>query len=113
MGTTFVSKFAIDKKRPNGDDQSFPSGHATISFSLAEFLSSYSSVTDGNMACQLMLLQHFISYSRIEADQHNPIDVIGWRGHRYRDQLSLYPAVQRLEYSAGGGFFIFWHPPEP
>ena len=32
MGTTFALKFAIDKKRPNGENQSFPSGHATISF---------------------------------------------------------------------------------
>lgn len=74
MGTTFALKFAIDKKRPNGENQSFPSGHATISFSSAEFLFKRYGWEYGLPAYALAT---FISSSRIEADQHYPIDVIG------------------------------------
>ena len=32
LGVTFGLKFTIDEKRPNGDGQSFPSSHTSISF---------------------------------------------------------------------------------
>ena len=38
LGTTYLLKYTVDEKRPNGGDQSFPSGHTSISFSAAEYL---------------------------------------------------------------------------
>lgn len=73
MGTTFALKLTIDKTRPNGDNQSFPSAHASLSFASAEFLRKHYGWKYGLPAYALAT---FISYSRIEAEKHYPIDVI-------------------------------------
>jgi membrane-associated phospholipid phosphatase len=67
-------KFAIDKTRSNGENQSFPSGHATISFTFAEFMCKRYGWEYGLPA---YVLATFVAYSRIKARQHYPIDVIG------------------------------------
>jgi membrane-associated phospholipid phosphatase len=74
MGTTFALKFTIDKTRPNGGNQSFPSGHATISFTSAEFMRKRYGWEYGLPAYALAT---FVAYSRVEAGRHYPIDVIG------------------------------------
>lgn len=74
MGMTFALKFTIDKTRPNGENQSFPSGHATISFASAEFLRQRYGWEYGLPAYALAT---FVAYSRVEAGQHYTIDVIG------------------------------------
>jgi len=74
MGMTFALKFAIDKTRPNGENQSFPSGHATISFTSAEFMRKRYGWEHGVPAYALAT---FVAYSRVEAGQHYTIDVIG------------------------------------
>ena len=74
MGMTFALKFAIDKTRPNGGNQSFPSGHATISFSSAEFMCKRYGWEYGFPAYTLAT---FVAYSRVEAGRHYPIDVLG------------------------------------
>ncbi len=74
MGTTFALKFSIDKTRPNGGNQSFPSGHATISFTSAEFMRKRYGWEYGLPAYALAT---FVAYSRVEAGRHYPIDVIG------------------------------------
>ncbi|MDO9099875.1 MAG: phosphatase PAP2 family protein [Caldisericota bacterium] len=56
------------------ESQSFPSGHATMSFSSAEFISKRYGWEYGLPVYAVAI---FISSSRIEADQHYPIDVIG------------------------------------
>ena len=38
LGVTYGLKWTIDEKRPNGDNQAFPSAHASISFASAEFV---------------------------------------------------------------------------
>ena len=38
LGITYGLKYAVNKRRPNGGNYSFPSGHSSISFSSAEFL---------------------------------------------------------------------------
>jgi len=74
MGVTYALKFTIDTTRPNGENQSFPSGHATISFTSAEFICKRYGWEYGLPAYALAT---FVAYSRIEAGQHYPIDVIG------------------------------------
>ena len=74
MGTTFALKFAIDKTRPNGENQSFPSGHATISFTSAEFMRKRYGWEYGLPAYALAT---FVAYSRVESGRHYTIDVIG------------------------------------
>ncbi len=74
MGVTYGLKFTIDKTRPNGESQSFPSAHATISFTSAEFMRKRYGWEYGLPAYALAT---FVAYSRIEAGRHYPIDVIG------------------------------------
>lgn len=38
VGLTYGLKIAVDKKRPNGGEHSFPSGHTSIAFSGASFI---------------------------------------------------------------------------
>src|SRR5262252_7361713 len=38
LGVTYALKYGLDTRRPNGGSYSFPSGHASVSFSAAEFL---------------------------------------------------------------------------
>jgi membrane-associated phospholipid phosphatase len=74
MGVTYALKFTIDKMRPNGDIQSFPSGHATFSFASAEFMRKRYGWEYGVPAYALAT---FVAYSRVEAGRHYTIDVIG------------------------------------
>jgi membrane-associated phospholipid phosphatase len=74
MGTTFALKFAINKTRPNGEGQSFPSGHATISFTSAEFMCQRYGWEYGLPAHALAT---FVAYSRGPAGRHYSVDVIG------------------------------------
>jgi len=74
MGSTYALKFAIDKTRPNGENQSFPSGHATLSFASAEFMCKRYGWEYGLPAYALAA---FVAYSRVEAGRHYTIDVIG------------------------------------
>jgi len=74
MGMTLALKFTIHKTRPNGENQSFPSGHTTIAFTSAEFIRKRYGWEYGLPAYALAT---FVAYSRIEAGRHYPIDVIG------------------------------------
>jgi membrane-associated phospholipid phosphatase len=74
MGTTFALKYTIDKTRPNGNNHSFPSGHATITFSSAEFMRKRYGWEYGLPA---YVLATFVAYSRVEAGQHYTMDVVG------------------------------------
>jgi membrane-associated phospholipid phosphatase len=73
-GVTYVLKFTINKTRPNGESQSFPSGHAAISFSAAEFMCKRYGWEYGLPA---FAVATFVAYSRVEAGRHYTIDVIG------------------------------------
>ena len=74
MGTTFALKYTIDKARPNGKNHSFPSGHATITFTSAEFMRKRYGWEYGLPAYALAT---FVAYSRVEAGEHYTMDVIG------------------------------------
>jgi membrane-associated phospholipid phosphatase len=73
MGVTLTLKAVVDKTRPNGKTHSFPSGHATISATSAEFMYKRYGWEYGVPA---YALASFVAYSRVEAGQHYTIDVI-------------------------------------
>lgn len=74
---TYGLRYTIDSKRPNGDDHSFPSSHASISFSSAEFLRKRFGWKYGIPA---YIAATFVAYSRVESDQHYTRDVIAGAG---------------------------------
>ena len=73
LAATFALKYGINEKRPNGGHQSFPSGHASISFSSAEFMRKRYGWEYGIPA---YTAASFVAYSRVEARQHHPHDVV-------------------------------------
>ena len=77
LGVTYALKYSIDAKRPNGGGQSFPSGHASISFSAAEFMRKRYGWEYGVPA---YAAASFVAYSRVESGQHHPQDVVAGAG---------------------------------
>ena len=73
IGATYGLKFSIDEKRPNGDNESFPSAHASISFASAEFVRNRYGWSYGIPA---YVAATFVAYSRVESKQHYTHDVI-------------------------------------
>src|SRR2546430_5918562 len=73
LGVTYGLKYSIDEKRPNGRRHSFPSGHSSISFSSAEFMRKRYGWEYGIPA---YAAASFVAYSRVEAREHHPPDVI-------------------------------------
>ncbi len=67
-------KAVVHERRPNGGDQSFPSGHASISFAGATFLQKRYGWRYGIPA---FLAAAFVGYSRVESDEHWTKDVLG------------------------------------
>ena len=73
LGTTYVLKYTVDERRPNGGTESFPSAHSSISFSAAEFMRKRYGWEYGLPA---YAAASFVAYSRVEAGEHHPRDVI-------------------------------------
>jgi len=73
LGVTYALKYAVNETRPDGGHQSFPSGHASISFSSAEFMRKRYGWGYGVPA---YALASFVAYSRVEAREHYAHDVI-------------------------------------
>jgi membrane-associated phospholipid phosphatase len=73
MGTTFLLKPIINRKRPNGSHWSFPSGHTTSAFASASFLDRRYGLKYGVPA---YLMAAAVGYSRVEAKHHYTSDVI-------------------------------------
>ena len=72
MAVTFGLKYSIRARRPTGELYSFPSGHATITFSSAEFMRKRYGWKFGAPA---YLLASFVGYSRVRAHEHYFRDV--------------------------------------
>lgn len=66
-------KFTIDKDRPNGSEQSFPSGHTSAAFQGATFIHQRYGLNYGIPA---YIAASFVGYSRVEADKHYIEDVL-------------------------------------
>ncbi len=72
MGLTVALKYSVNSVRPNGAPHGFPSGHAAISFTSAEFLRKRYGWEYGLPAYALAA---FVGYSRIHAHEHTFRDV--------------------------------------
>jgi membrane-associated phospholipid phosphatase len=70
---TIGLKYAIDKKRPDGSDHSFPSEHTSTSFQGAAFIHRR---YDWEYGIPAYLGASFVGYSRVESDKHYIEDVI-------------------------------------
>ena len=73
LGATYSLKYAVNETRPNGGSGSFPSAHTSISFSAAEFMRKRYGWEYGIPA---YAAASFVAYSRVEAGEHYPHDVI-------------------------------------
>lgn len=66
-------KAVVHERRPDGGDQSFPSGHTSLSFAAASYLQIRYGWRYGIPA---YLAAAFVGYSRVEADEHWTKDVL-------------------------------------
>jgi membrane-associated phospholipid phosphatase len=73
LGTTYILKYSVHEQRPNGSSESFPSAHTSISFCSAEFMRKRYGWEYGIPA---YALASFVAYSRVEAGEHYPHDVL-------------------------------------
>src|SRR5271157_2793009 len=73
LGLSYGLKYTINETRPNGDNYSFPSNHASISFASAEFIRKRYGWEYGIPA---YVAATFVAYSRVESKQHYTHDVI-------------------------------------
>lgn len=77
LGVTYGLKYTVNEKRPNGGNNSFPSGHTSVSFSAAEFMRGRFGWEYGIPA---YALASFVAYSRVEAREHYAHDVVAGAG---------------------------------
>jgi membrane-associated phospholipid phosphatase len=70
---TYAIKFAADRTRPNGDPNSFPSGHASTSFATAMVLQEHFGWKAGAPA---FAAATYTLVSRVTANQHWASDVV-------------------------------------
>ncbi|WP_119458953.1 phosphatase PAP2 family protein [Rhodospirillaceae bacterium SYSU D60014] len=73
FAVTHSLKYLIDKKRPDGGDHAFPSGHTGAAFQGAAFIQRRYGWVYGLPA---YLGASFVGYSRIHADKHDLTDVL-------------------------------------
>jgi membrane-associated phospholipid phosphatase len=73
MAVTVGLKYGIHSRRPNGKPHSFPSGHAAITFSSAEFMRKRYGWEYGVPA---YIIASFVGYSRVRAHVHYSRDVV-------------------------------------
>jgi membrane-associated phospholipid phosphatase len=72
-GVTIGLKVAVNEKRPNGGSYSFPSGHASYSFAMAEFIRKRYGWEYG---IPVYVAASFVGYSRVESNDHYTHDVV-------------------------------------
>ncbi len=73
IGLTYGLKYSVDRERPNGGGQSFPSGHTASAFMGASFLHYRYGWEYGVPAYAAAAL---VGYSRVAADKHYWEDVV-------------------------------------
>ena len=75
VGITQALKYGVNRKRPNGGDHSFPSGHTSAAFQGAGFIHAR---YGWKYAIPAYIGASFVGYSRVYANKHFPSDV--WTG---------------------------------
>jgi len=73
MAVVYILKPLVDRERPDGGSQSFPSGHSASAFAGAAFLQRRYGWSYGAPAYAVAV---FVAYSRVEAKRHWTSDVI-------------------------------------
>ncbi len=74
LATTLVLKYTIDKTRPDkSDENSFPSGHTSVTFQAASFIYKRYGTPYALLAYALAT---YTGYTRIQADKHYTEDVL-------------------------------------
>ena len=73
IAITYALKYTINKKRPNGGDYAFPSGHTASAFSGASFFQRRYGWKYGIPAYAIAVMT---GYSRIYAKEHDGWDVL-------------------------------------
>lgn len=73
IAATYVLKYAVDSKRPNGGDHSFPSGHTSAAFAAAGFIQQRYGWGYGFPAYAAAAL---VGVSRLTSNNHYIQDVI-------------------------------------
>jgi len=73
VGITYGLKKTVDKQRPNGDPESFPSGHTSLAFSGASFIQRRYGWKYGTPA---YIVASFVGFSSVKSDNHYPEDVL-------------------------------------
>ena len=70
---TYGVKYAVNRKRPNGGDYSFPSGHSSSAFQGASFIHHRYGIA---YAIPAYMGATFVAYSRVHAKKHYKSDVV-------------------------------------
>jgi membrane-associated phospholipid phosphatase len=73
MAVVYVLKPLVDRTRPDGGSQSFPSGHSASAFAGAAFLQRR---YGWKLGIPAYAIASFVGYSRVEAKRHYTSDVI-------------------------------------
>jgi len=88
VGITQALKYGINRKRPNGGDHSFPSGHTSAAFQGAAFIHARYGL---KYAIPAYIGASFVGYSRVYANKHFTSDV--WAGAAIGTISSFYFAT--------------------
>lgn len=74
LAATLALKYAVDKRRPDlSDNNSFPSGHTSVTFQAASFIHKRYGTPYALLAYALAT---YTGYTRIQADKHYTEDVL-------------------------------------
>ena len=112
MALVYILKPIVDRTRPDGGSQSFPSGHSASAFAGAAFLQRRYGWSYGVPAYAIAT---FVAYSRVESKRHYTSDVIAGGAigiasnlvftHRFT-KVTVQPVVVRR--GAGLTFDLRW-----
>lgn len=112
-GITAGLKYSVNRQRPNGDDHSFPSGHAARTFAAASALTALY----GWWGVPALVAAGAISASRVTSNSHYLTDVLfgailgstigyGTAHFHKRDRRLLFTLLPMTLTSGGGGLQI-------